>query len=41
MYPKYTNVTPFAVCPYGNNYFKNAQSELLYILTPSLTLGHN
>ena len=33
--------SPFTLCPYGNNYFPNAQSDLLYILTFSLTPGHD
>ena len=32
---------PFAPRPYGNNYFTNAQSWLLYILTPNFTPGYD
>ena len=32
---------PFALSSYGNNYFLNAQSDLLHILTPSLTQGQD
>ena len=32
---------PFALYPYGNNYFPNAQSDLFYILTPGLTTEHD
>ena len=37
MCPKYANAPALCSFPYGNNYFPNAQTDLLYILTPNRT----